>query len=549
MSRLSDIVPIPPPETFNLGLHSASESTMIRLLGIPGRKTDDCSDPTGDFAQHIVNNVDVGPFRVRGLNVAVESLKQIFAELKRQAPQVHDEVSTEELGMLCVRHRRKNRDVFSNHSWGTAIDLKFGPEEVGQGKHATQRGFLSLFPIFNRFGWHWGAGFSGDSVDSMHFELAEETIARMVVGGLHDQITRGQEIARAGRGRLLSDPDLVDVVAGQRLLFKQPVRQPGVGAVQDALIELGERIDLGPSAANRGIFGPQTKAAVEDFQGGAGIHVDGQVGKDTIRALERALAEKRKPGRGRMRAGEKPAAEAPMPAGKFAKTLKQVFNRGSPKPEFLQELVVWGKTAPEAIFADQPGNEKDIYASLTEELGPFGGILHRKACMLEVMRVLAGFESSWNFNEGRDTTNVTSVTPDTIEAGAWQVSANSMNFGDELKDLVRANVGTLDGNAFQKAMKQNHPLAMEYIARLMRRTRKANGPLLKGKERRIFKPAFQGEKQSIYPWLSREAVAEFQAFLRPRSPIRRGIRGTPQRMKRSGRSSGALAKRPRGSRK
>ena len=81
-----------------------------------------------------------------------------------------------------------------------------------------------------------------------------------------------------------------------------------------------------------------------------------------------------------------------------------------------------------------------------------------------------------------------------------------MNFGQELKDLVLAKIGTLDGNAFQKAMKQNHPLAMEYIARLMRRTRKANGPLLKGKERRIFKPAFQGEKQSIYPRLSREAV-------------------------------------------
>src|SRR6266536_224023 len=548
MSKLSDIVPIPPLETFNLGLHSASESTMIKLLGIPGRKTDDCSDPTGDFARHIVNNVDVGPFHVTGLNAAVESLRQVFAELKRQAPKVHDEVSTEELGMLCVRHIRNQPNVFSNHSWGTAIDLKFGPKEVDRGEHVTQRGFLSLFPIFNRFGWFWGGGFSR-TVDSMHFEVAEETIARMVVGGLHERITRGQEIARAGRGRLLSDPDLVDVVAGQRILLKRPVRQRGVGAVQDALIELGESIDLGSGGVNRGIFGPRTEAAVKSFQGSAGIDVDGRVGGDTIKALDLALAEKRKPSRGRMRAGEKPAAGAPMPAGKFAKTLKQVFTRGSPKPEFLQELVAWGKTAPEAIFADQPGNEKDIYASVTEELGPFGDILHRKACMLEVMRVLAGFESSWNFNEGRDTTNVTSVTPDTIEAGAWQVSANSMNFGDDLKDLVRANVGTLDGNAFQKAMKQNHPLAMEYIARLMRRTRKANGPLLKGKERRIFKPAFQGEKQSIYPWLSREAVAEFQAFLRPRRLIRRGIRRTPQRMKRSGRSSGALAKRPRGSRK
>ena len=68
-----------------------------------------------------------------------------------------------------------------------------------------------------------------------------------------------------------------------------------------------------------------------------------------------------------------------------------------------------------------------------------------------------------------------------------------MNFGQELKDLVLAKVGTLDGNEFQKAMKQNHPLAMEYIARLLRRTTHHNGPVLQHK---------------IDPWLRRDAVVE-----------------------------------------
>jgi hypothetical protein len=36
-----------------------------------------------------------------------------------------------------------------------------------------------LFPFFNAHGWYWGAEFSGDSVDSMHFELAEETIRKI----------------------------------------------------------------------------------------------------------------------------------------------------------------------------------------------------------------------------------------------------------------------------------------------------------------------------------------------------------------------------------
>jgi hypothetical protein len=198
---------------------------------------------------------------------------------------------------------------------------------------------------------------------------------------------------------------------------------------------------------------------------------------------------------------------------KFTAAKQHVFNRGVAPDDFLNQLVAWGKTAPEAIFADQPGNEKDIYASVTEELGPFGDILHRKACMLEVMRVLAGFESSWNWNEGIAASRESEDTPENSEAGAWQVSADSVRLGQDLKDLVNREVGTLNGVAFQRAMKAKHPLAMEYIARLMRHTRKQNGPLYKANERSIFKPALQGKEQSIYPWLRRDAVAEFQSLI------------------------------------
>ena len=95
-------------------------------------------------------------------------------------------------------------------------------------------------------------------------------------------------------------------------------------------------------------------------------------------------------------------------------------------------------------------------------------------------------------------TNPTSVTPETIEAGAWQVSANSMAFGQELKDLVLNAVGSLDGNAFQQAMKTNHPLAMEYIARLLRRTVDHNGPV---------------RRHEIDAWLRPDAVEEFLNLL------------------------------------
>lgn len=180
----------------------------------------------------------------------------------------------------------------------------------------------------------------------------------------------------------------------------------------------------------------------------------------------------------------------------YINTKQRVANRGKPPDDFLDQLVAWGKEAPDEIFA--PNQINDIYSSVKSALGPWEGLQHRRAVMLEVMRVLAGFESSWKWNAGVDTTNPTSVTPDTIEAGAWQVSANSRHFGQELKDLILENVGTLDGNAFQAATKSNHPFAMEYVARLLRRTTEHHGPV---------------KRKEIHEWLKRDAVAEFQVLL------------------------------------
>ena len=180
----------------------------------------------------------------------------------------------------------------------------------------------------------------------------------------------------------------------------------------------------------------------------------------------------------------------------FGATRQPVSNRGVPPDSFLDELVAWGKIAPDEIFA--PNSNKDVYSNVVGVLGPWEDLRHRRAVMLEVMRVLAGFESSWDWNAGVDVTNATSVTPDTIEAGAWQVSANSMHFGEELKTLVLAKVGSLDGNDFQRAMKTDHPLAMEYVARLLRRTVNHHGPV---------------KRQEIDPWLREDAVAEFRALL------------------------------------
>jgi hypothetical protein len=145
----------------------------------------------------------------------------------------------------------------------------------------------------------------------------------------------------------------------------------------------------------------------------------------------------------------------------------------------------------------------DVYSSVFEELGPYRTLAYRRGVMLEILRVLAGYESSWDWNVGVDVTNPTSVTPETIEAGAFQVSANSMRYGEELRALVVRAAGTDDPDEFQAAMKRDHRLAIEYAARLLRRTTLHHGPV---------------KRHEIDPWLKRGAAEEFAELL-DRGPV------------------------------
>ena len=322
---------------------------------------------------------------------------------------------------------------------------------------------------------------------------------------------------------LAADPALAEIAA-RDVVLREPKpsrRVPGIGTIQQAINRLAEAagqprpIDLGANDKDLGIFGPRTARAIGEVQRRAALGVDGIVGDDTLKALDAALVSA---GVGGLTPAEpagqpaaaplaapaanKPAAGAPPPSdGEFVEALAKVANRGVPPKGFLQELVAWGKTALDEIFEDKETDEKDIYASVKRELGPYDDLIHRKACMLEVMRVLAGFESSWKWNTGRDTSNPDENSPDTISAGPFQVSANSLGFGKDLKDLVAPHGirnAKRDGNAFQNLMKTNHTVAFEYISRLLRHTIRHNGPV---------------KRAEINKWLSREAVAEFQKFL------------------------------------
>ena len=181
----------------------------------------------------------------------------------------------------------------------------------------------------------------------------------------------------------------------------------------------------------------------------------------------------------------------------FVACREKVLNRGRPPVAFLDALVDWGVAAPDEIFA--PNNRMDIYSVVKDELGPWSNELERRAAMLEVLRVLAGFESSWNWNEGVDTHNPNSNTACSEEAGILQCSGNSMNFDDSLKELLRSVAGNTDCNTFRATTKANHPFALEYCARLLQFTVRHHGPVRDG---------------HIQPWLRMDAMAELLGFIK-----------------------------------
>lgn len=206
----------------------------------------------------------------------------------------------------------------------------------------------------------------------------------------------------------------------------------------------------------------------------------------------------------------------PLNPMNFNRALAPVSNRGSAPLWLLTALVNWGKTAPDEIFA--PNRVPvDAYTAIKSSLGQeivkdqmgnwvygWENLMHRKAAMLELMRVHAGLESSWNPKEGVDRTNATSQRNKTgEETGLFQVSFDSTWLDSiEGKDIMGkfANAhGLTTPEKFIAAMKDNEDgeaLEFEYYARLVRVSIAWAGPLLRH------------GPDSVYPYLNRASMAE-----------------------------------------
>jgi hypothetical protein len=178
---------VPIPVNINQGVTKAKQSTMLEIFGKPGQLSADCTPITNPKIKRLLVTANVGPFNVTGVTPAVDALKRIFTKVRLNEPALFQVLGT--AGMLCCRRIRslpgkppsKN---FSNHSWGSAIDMKIKGTLDPRGNGTTQLGLLKLHPFFNEEKFFWGAGFKGETEDSMHFEASDELIRDWKMRGL-----------------------------------------------------------------------------------------------------------------------------------------------------------------------------------------------------------------------------------------------------------------------------------------------------------------------------------------------------------------------------
>ena len=241
--------------TINGNLRGSRNSTMLSLIGNPrGTYDQTCRSPTNNAVLDLVVREDVGPFRLTGLKPAIETVQEIFADIRQNKRHVYDVLGN--VGMLCCRYVRGSSSAISNHSWGTAVDLTLEGKLDKRGNERTQKGLLEIYEYFNKHGFFWGAAFGTE--DCMHFEASDQLIRKW-----------------AADGRLSGSGAVFD---NGHIDFGD--RGPEVKELQETL-----NLVLGLDLDADGIFGPATKASVMEFQRMRGLNIDGVVGPNTKSSL------------------------------------------------------------------------------------------------------------------------------------------------------------------------------------------------------------------------------------------------------------------------
>jgi len=268
-SKYSELEAI--PSGINGKITSPTNKIMRDIFGEPRKNRDYTQKDRGldnKYLEKLHKTDNVGPFKVTGLALALESLKEIMANVKKEQLELYTILGHD--GMRSVRFMRDSTTRVSNHAWGTAIDLMIDGLRDPYKDGKTQHGLALLVPIFNRYGWYWGGAYkpkldkkSGKMMcreDAMHFEVSKEKLL---------------EWARAG----LLGPDAAKVARGIKVI-RPGAKGPEVKKVQEALKKHV------PSTPTHGTYDRMTERAVKVTQRIFSMTPTGIICKELLRRLK-----------------------------------------------------------------------------------------------------------------------------------------------------------------------------------------------------------------------------------------------------------------------
>lgn len=171
-ASFTSLVPVPAWASNQAPWTYGQTSTLLNYFGAPcvvGAST--CSPITASSLDGLLVPVRVGPLTgfptcLTGMNPAVRQLKSAFAATRDANPALYRALGT--AGMLCCRYIG-GTTTFSNHAWGSAIDIKIGGQLDPYDDGTVQQGLVDLYPYMHAAGFFWGASWSKE--DGMHFEV------------------------------------------------------------------------------------------------------------------------------------------------------------------------------------------------------------------------------------------------------------------------------------------------------------------------------------------------------------------------------------------
>lgn len=140
--------------------------------GISSQMENMLGDPHSERTKSKLRSTQIGPLPVTGLIPALDSLANVLDRVRHDLPDLYSQLTMP--GMLCL-HNIRGRNCYSNHSWGTAIDIRTEGLLVNLGETQSCKGLDALCPYFNDAGWYWGGGYHHRK-DCMHFECSLEMV-------------------------------------------------------------------------------------------------------------------------------------------------------------------------------------------------------------------------------------------------------------------------------------------------------------------------------------------------------------------------------------